>query len=56
MGWEASHGLQSMRYHIAAGFKKFIIIIIKGVTPASHTQRYYIASGLGEEEREEYME
>ena len=33
-----------------------IIIVLKGVTPAGRTQRYYIAGGLGEEKREENTE
>ena len=33
-----------------------IIIIIKGVTPAGSTQRYYITGRSGEEERQENTE
>ena len=33
-----------------------IIDIVKGVTLAGSTQRYYITGGLGEEERQENME
>ena len=47
------------RYRIGPKMKvtpRIIYIIIKGVTPAGSTQRYYIAGVSGEKERQENME
>ena len=35
---------------------KELLIYPRGVTPASNNQRYYIAGGLGKEERQENKE